>query len=36
MLGHTQPAIKSAATRILVAIKQLFESLTVWGNLQLS
>ena len=36
MLGHTQPAVKSAVTRIFVAIKQLLESRTLWNNLQLS
>ena len=32
----TQPAVESAVTRLLVAIKQLLESLTLWSNLQMS
>lgn len=31
-----QPAVESAVTRLLVAIKQLLESLTMWSNLQLT
>ncbi|KAG8215015.1 actin interacting protein 3-domain-containing protein [Butyriboletus roseoflavus] len=30
------PAVESAVTRLLVAIKQLLESLTMWSNLQLT
>ncbi|KAF8449481.1 actin interacting protein 3-domain-containing protein [Boletus edulis BED1] len=31
-----QPAVESAVTRLLVAIKQLLESLTMWSNLQVT
>ncbi|KAG6331868.1 hypothetical protein ID866_7224 [Astraeus odoratus] len=34
--SHTHPAVESAVTRLLVAIKQLLESLTLWSNLQMS
>jgi len=36
MLRHIQPAAESAVMHLLVAIKQLLESLTLWSNLQLS
>jgi len=36
ILKRTQPAVESAVTRLLVAIKQLLESLTLWSNLQMS
>lgn len=36
VLKRTQPAVESAVTRLLVAIKQLLESLTLWSNLQMT
>ncbi|KIJ65100.1 hypothetical protein HYDPIDRAFT_27824 [Hydnomerulius pinastri MD-312] len=34
--SNAHPAVESAVTRLLVAIKQLLESLTLWSNLQMS
>ncbi|KAI5984275.1 actin interacting protein 3-domain-containing protein [Pisolithus albus] len=34
--SHSHPTVESAVTRLLVAIKQLLESLTLWSNLQMS
>jgi hypothetical protein len=31
-----QPAVESAVTRLLVAIKQLLEALTLWSTLKMS
>ncbi|KAH7913044.1 actin interacting protein 3-domain-containing protein [Hygrophoropsis aurantiaca] len=34
--SHAHPAVESAVTRLLVAIKQLLESLTLWSTVQMT
>jgi len=36
LIFGVQPAVESAVTRLLVAIKQLLEALTLWSTLKMS